>query len=85
MCTYQHLTSLQSSVLLFNKLPGTVLSLYLDERRGVQANSIMRLREFLRAQRDGTPKTECGYFPILPNSNKGTDIIGFVKVMKLKP
>ena len=36
-----------------------VLSLYLDERRGVQGNTSMRLREFTRAQPKGTPKTEC--------------------------
>ena len=33
------------------------LSLYLDERRGVQGNTSMRLREFPRAQPEGTPKT----------------------------
>ena len=41
---------------------GTVLSLYLDKRRGVQENTSMRSREFRRAQPEGTPKTECWYF-----------------------
>ena len=36
-----------------------VLSLYLDERRGVQGNTRMRSREFPRAQPEGTPETEC--------------------------
>ena len=39
-----------------------VLSLYLDERRGVQGNTSMRSREFPRAQPVGTPETECWYF-----------------------
>ena len=60
-----------------------VLSLYLDERRGVQGNTSMRSREFPRAQPERTPETECWYFPVLPNSSQGTDIIQFVKVMKL--
>ena len=61
----------------------TVLSLYLDERRGVQGNTSMRLREFPRAQPEGTPETECWYFPVLPDSSQSTDIIQFIKVMKL--
>ena len=60
-----------------------LLSLYLDERRGVQGNTSMRSREFPRAQPEGTPKTECWYFPVLPDSSQGTDIIQFIKVMKL--
>ena len=59
------------------------LSLYLDERRGVQGNTSMRSREFLRAQPEGTPETECWYFTVLPDLSQGTDIIQFVKVMKL--
>ena len=51
------------------------LSLYLDEWRGVQENTSMRLREFPRAQVEGTPELECWYFPVLPNSSQGTDII----------
>ena len=39
-----------------------VLSLYLDERRGVQGNSSMRSREFPRVQPEGTPRTEYWYF-----------------------
>ena len=38
-----------------------VLSLYLDERRGVQGNTSMRLGEFPRAQPEGTPQNECWY------------------------
>ena len=60
-----------------------VLSLYLDERRGVQGNTSMRSREFPRVQPEGTPETECWYFPVLPNSSQGTDIIQFINVMKL--
>ena len=56
-----------------------VLSLYLDERRGVQGNTSMRSREFPRAQPKGTPETECWYFPVLPDSSQGTDIIQFLK------
>ena len=41
-----------------------IMSLYIDERRGVQENTSMRSREFPRAQPEGTPKTECGYFPL---------------------
>ena len=48
------------------KLCYTVLSLYLDERRGVQGNTSMRLREFPRAQPEGTPETECWYFLYSP-------------------
>ena len=40
-------------------------------------------REFPRAQPEGTPETECWYFPVLPDSSQGTDIIQFIKVMKL--
>ena len=61
----------------------TLLSPYLDQRRGVQGNTSMRSREFPRAQSEGTPETECWYFPVLPDSSQGTDIIQFVKVMKL--
>ena len=32
---------------------------------------------------EGTPKTECWYFPVLPNLSQDTDIIQFIKVMKL--
>ena len=42
-----------------------VLSLYIDKRRGVQGNTSMRSREFVRAQPEGTPETECWYFPVL--------------------
>ena len=61
----------------------SVLSLYIDKRRGVQGNTSMRSREFPRAQPEGTPKTECWYFPVLPDSSRCTDIIQFLKVMKL--
>ena len=37
----------------------SVLSLYLDERRGVQGNTSMRSREFPRAQPKGNPNTKC--------------------------
>ena len=60
-----------------------VLCLYLNERRGVQGNTSMMLREFSRAQPEGTPETECWYFPVFPDSSQGTDIIQFIKVMKL--
>ena len=66
--------------------PYSVLSLYLDERKGGSTGSIsMRLREFPMAQPKGTPETECWYFPVLPDQSQGTDIIQFIKVMKLKP
>ena len=39
-----------------------LLSLYLDERMAVHGNTSMRLREFPRAQTEGTPKTKCWYF-----------------------
>ena len=58
-----------------------VLYLYLDKRRGVQENIIMRLREFLRVQPERTPKTECWYFLVLPELSQGTNIILFLKVM----
>ena len=37
---------------------------------------------FPRAQPEGTPETECWYFPVLPDSSRCTDIIQFLKVMK---
>ena len=49
----------------------TVLSLYLDERRGVQGNTIMNSQD------------QMFFFPVLPGSSQGTDIIHFIKVMKL--
>ena len=58
-----------------------VLSLYLDKRRGVQGNTSMRSREFPRAQPEGTPETECWYFPVVPDLSQGTDIN--IKVLKL--
>ena len=61
----------------------TVLILYSYEMRGVQGNTSMRSREFPRAQPRGTPETDCLYFPALPDSGQGTDIIQFIKVMKL--
>ena len=63
----------------------SVLSLYQDKRRGVQGNTSMRLIEFLRAQAEGTPETERWYFSVLHDSSQGTDIIQFIKAMKLKP
>ena len=39
--------------------------------------------EFPRAQPKGTPETEFLYFPVLPEWSQGTDIIPFIKVMKL--
>ena len=69
----------KNSVLYCTVLQCTVLSLYLDERTGTQGNTSIRLREFQRAQPEGTPETECWYFPVLPNSSQGTDIIQFVK------
>ena len=62
---------------------GTGLSLYIDERRGVQGNTSMRSREFPRAQPKGTPETECWYFFVLPDLSQGIDIIQFINVMKL--
>ena len=55
-----------------------MLSLYLDERRGLQENSSMRLRKFPMAQPKGTPKTESLFFPLLLDSSQGTDIIQFI-------
>ena len=43
-----------------------VLSLYLDESRGVQGKTSMWSRQFLRAQPEGTPETECWYFLYYP-------------------
>ena len=70
-------------VILTNK--GQILSLYIviDERRGVQGNSSMRSREFPRVQPEGTPKIECWYFPVLADLTRCTDIIQFLKVIKL--
>ena len=31
---------------------------------------------------EGTPKTKCWYFPLLPDSSQGTEIIQFINVMK---
>ena len=62
-----------------------VLSLYLDERRGVQENTSMRSRKFPRAQPEGTPMTESWYFPVIPNLSQVTDIIQLIKMTKLKP
>ena len=59
------------------------LSLYIDERRGVQGNTCMRSREFLRAQPEGTPLTECWYFPVLPDLSQGTDITQFIMLVLL--
>ena len=69
--------------LMLNAVYYSVLSLYIDERSGVQGNTSMRSREFPRAQPEGTPETECWYFPVLPDSSQGTDIIQLIKVMKL--
>ena len=63
-------------------LQSAVLSLYLDERRGVQGNTNMRLREFPRAQPKGTSKIKCWYIPELPDLSQGIDIIQFIKVKK---
>ena len=41
------------------------------------------LREFLMAQPEGTPDTECWYFPVLPDSSQGTDIFQFLNVMNI--
>ena len=32
---------------------------------------------------EGTPETEYWYFPVLPDLSQGTDIIQFIKVIKL--
>ena len=32
---------------------------------------------------EGTLETKCWYFPVLPDSSQGTDIIQFIKVVKL--
>ena len=84
-CTTLSCTALYNTVLYFTLQHCPVLSLYLDERRGVQGNTSMRSREFPRAQPEGTPETECWYFPVLPDLSQGTDIIQFIKVMKFKP
>ena len=52
-----------------------LLYLYLDEKRGVQENTSMRSREFLRAQHKGTVETEYWYFPVLPDMSHDTNII----------
>ena len=76
-------TSVVSSISFQAVLYHIVLSLYLDKRRGLQRNTSMRLREFLRAQPEGTPETKCWYIPVLPDLSQGTNIIQFIKVMKL--
>ena len=48
-------------------------------------NTSLRSMEFPRAHLEGTPNIECWYFPELPNSSQGTDIILFLNVMKLHP
>ena len=73
--------AVQFDVLFFTFVFGVVhcpvgyggLSLYIDERRVVQGNTSMR------------SKTECWYFPVLPDSSRCTDIIQFLKVVKLQP
>ena len=35
----------------------------------------------MRAQPEGSPETECWYFPVLPDSSQGIGIIQFLKVM----
>ena len=51
----------------------TVLGLYLDERStGKYQHEV-----------EEVPKTECLYFPVLPDLSQGTDIIKFIKGMKL--
>ena len=69
--------------ILYCVISGTLPCLYLDERRGVQGNTNMRLREFPRAEPEETPDTECWYFSVLPNSSQGTNIIQFINLMKL--
>ena len=83
LCTAVQFNPVEYSATLCSLYCCQVLSLYLDERRGVQGNTSMRSREFPRAQPEGTPETECWYFPVLPDSSQGTDIIQFIKVMKL--
>ena len=57
----------------------TVLSLNLDERRGVQGNTSMRSRELPRE----LLRRNAGIFPVLSDLIQDTDIIQFIKVMKL--
>ena len=38
-----------------------------------------------KAQPKGTPETKCWYFSVLLDLSQGTDIIQFMKVMKLQP
>ena len=57
----------------------TVLSLYLDERRGVHGNTSMRSREFPRAQPEGTPETECWYFLYSPTQVKVQTLSNLLK------
>ena len=57
----------------------SVLSLYLDERKGVQGNTSMRSREFLRAQPEGTPETECH------SKEKNDILITFLSLFMDKP
>ena len=56
-----------------------VTALYLEERRGIQRNTSMRLGEFPRAQPLGTLETKSWYIPELHDSSQGTDIIQFLK------
>ena len=56
-----------------------VLSLYLDERRGVEENTSMRSREFPRAQPEGTPETECWYFLYSPTRLKVKTLSSYVQ------
>ena len=61
----------------------TVLCLYLDETRGEQENTSMRLREFTRPQLTGTPENKCWYSHELHDLSQCTDIIQFLNGMKL--
>ena len=47
--------------------------MHLDERREVQGNTSMRLREFPWVQPEKTLKTVCWYLPVLSDSREGTD------------
>ena len=49
-----------------------VLYLYYDERRDIQSNIDLRLKEFPRANPKGTPEGEVVYLTVYPESSPNT-------------
>ena len=50
---------------------------------GQEEGSTRKYQHEVEGVPEGTPETKCWYFPVLPNSNQCTDIIHFIKVIKL--